>query len=237
MKLEEAYMAVDIETGEHYALKIVKKKHKIHRWSEAFDEQNSLEKIKKEVAILKKCIHPNILRLYEVIDDPDSEKIYLSKPLLSREKVKKNFYIISNGKMIVLEYLEGGDIKWRDQLERPLLDEITSRRYFRDVVLGLEYCKSYREHRKKKWKVIDPKCIIFYVDEIVHFQGVVHRDIKPANLLLSRDGKVKISDFGVSYVCRGDITDEVELAKTAGTPMFFAPELCSGQTRKYLSYS
>lgn len=70
---------------------------------------------------------------------------------------------------------------------------------------------------------------------LVHFQGVIHRDIKPANLLLSREGRVKISDFGVSHVCQGDITDEVELAKTAGTPMFFAPELCSGERDENLT--
>ncbi|KAI5456549.1 hypothetical protein BGZ63DRAFT_366416 [Mariannaea sp. PMI_226] len=90
-----------------------------------------------------------------------------------------------------------------------------ARSTFRDTVLGLEY---------------------------LHYQGVVHRDIKPANLLWSKDHRVKISDFGVSYFGRpirdgeyGDIVseseardfdDDLELAKTVGTPAFFAPELC-----------
>lgn len=75
--------------------------------------------------------------------------------------------------------------------------------------------------------------------EYLHYQGIIHRDIKPANLLWDRQHRVKISDFGVSYLgrsprgagdddpepgVRGD--DEVELARTVGTPAFYAPELC-----------
>ena len=86
---------------------------------------------------------------------------------------------------------------------------------FRDTVLGLEY---------------------------LHYQGIVHRDIKPANLLWTKDYRVKISDFGVSYLGKPMRDDEdaddveeldtnvqdeaIELAKTVGTPAFYAPELC-----------
>lgn len=90
-----------------------------------------------------------------------------------------------------------------------------ARATFRDTVLGLEY---------------------------LHYEGIVHRDIKPANLLWTKDHRVKISDFGVSYFGRPirdgevdefvsesearDFDDDLELAKTVGTPAFFAPELC-----------
>lgn len=39
---------------------------------------NGLDAVKKEIAILKKCDHKNVLKLYEVIDDPDQDKLYLS---------------------------------------------------------------------------------------------------------------------------------------------------------------
>ena len=86
---------------------------------------------------------------------------------------------------------------------------------FRDTVLGLEY---------------------------LHYQGIIHRDIKPANLLWTKDRRVKISDFGVSYLGRpireddnkeeieeadaANLDEAIELAKTVGTPAFYAPELC-----------
>ena len=98
----------------------------------------------------------------------------------------------------------------------PCLTIDQARRAFRDTVLGLEY---------------------------LHYQGIIHRDIKPANLLWTVDHRVKISDFGVSYLGRpirdddGDgedlseadarpLDEAVELAKTVGTPAFYAPELC-----------
>lgn len=86
---------------------------------------------------------------------------------------------------------------------------------FRDTVLGLEY---------------------------LHYQGIIHRDIKPANLLWTSAHRVKISDFGVSYLGKPireneineenveadteDLDEARELAKTVGTPAFYAPELC-----------
>ena len=97
----------------------------------------------------------------------------------------------------------------------PLMTLSAARSAFRDTVLGLEF---------------------------LHYQGVIHRDIKPANLLQAADHHIKISDFGVSYLGREtkkpradadaseseapDPDDALELAKTVGTPAFYAPELC-----------
>ncbi|KAJ3108665.1 hypothetical protein HDU97_000521 [Phlyctochytrium planicorne] len=192
-------LSVDVETGDLWAIKIVEK-HARRRFQNRFalsqrngengeDASNpQLEKIKREIAILKKLDHPHVVKLREVIDDPEAEKIYL-----------------------VLEYLAGRDIKWQDRSEppKPCQSIDNSRKILRDVVCGLEY---------------------------LHHQGIVHRDIKPANLLWTAEKRVKISDFGVSvFVGSGKSedplakksADEVELAKTAGSPAFFAPELCA----------
>jgi serine/threonine protein kinase len=112
--------------------------------------QTTEKKILREIAIMKKCKHGQIVQLYEVINDRLSKQI-----------------------LLVMEYMGGGEIKWRDNHNRPILQVDQTRRICRDVVLGLLY---------------------------LHQQGIIHRDIKPANLLWTDDRKnVKITDFGVSY--------------------------------------
>jgi len=41
-------------------------------------KDDPMEKLRIEIAILKKCDHPNVVRLVEVLDSPESDKIYLS---------------------------------------------------------------------------------------------------------------------------------------------------------------
>jgi serine/threonine protein kinase len=185
-------LAKDIETGEFVAIKIVNRvtRKRLGRWNPMEAEQ----KIRREIAIMKKCKHPNVVALREVMDDPDSKKIYLGMALLGIRLT------------VVLEYMGGGQLQWRDSDDNPVLNIEQIRSIIRDTVLGLEY---------------------------LHFQGIIHRDIKPANLLLDDNHRVKISDFGVSHLSKIDeetgealTENDLDLSKTAGSPAFFAPELC-----------
>lgn len=47
---------------------------------------------------------------------------------------------------IALEYMEGGEIEWRDENEMPVLSIDEARSVFRDVVSGLDYCKCILDH-------------------------------------------------------------------------------------------
>ncbi|MBL9137056.1 MAG: protein kinase [Verrucomicrobiales bacterium] len=58
-----------------------------------------------------------------------------------------------------------------------------------------------------------------------HRHGVIHRDIKPANLLLTRDGIVKIADFGLARHLDDTLAGGLTRTNVAiGTPDFLAPE-------------
>jgi len=55
-----------------------------------------------------------------------------------------------------------------------------------------------------------------------HAQGIVHGDLKPGNVLLTEDGRVKITDFGIAHVI--DPLRSVERRGVQGTPYYMAPE-------------
>ncbi|QPG74062.1 hypothetical protein FOA43_001383 [Brettanomyces nanus] len=181
-------LARDIDTGQLVAIKIVDRASKpgLGRLTRRGSLVSQEDKIRREIAIMKKCCHPHIVKLIEVLDSETSRKIYL-----------------------ILEYLEKGEILWQrrdsstDEKPEPFLTVKQAKCVFRDVVSGLEY---------------------------LHNQGIIHRDIKPSNLLINKDDVVKISDFGISFAANLDgngLSDDFELAKTAGTPAFLAPELCT----------
>ncbi|KZS13748.1 Uncharacterized protein APZ42_021144 [Daphnia magna] len=134
-----------------------------------------LDRLRREIAVLQKVDHPNVVKLVEVLDDPAQDNLYL-----------------------VFELLELGPVA--DVPNGNRIEETQARKYFRDLLLGIEY---------------------------LHRNHIVHRDVKPANLLVGRDGRLRIADFGVCTEFCG--SEDVLLDNTVGTPAFVAPEQLTGQ--------
>jgi serine/threonine-protein kinase len=61
--------------------------------------------------------------------------------------------------------------------------------------------------------------------DYAHRKGIIHRDIKPANIILTTDGKVKITDFGIAKVASSNLTTTGQFL---GTPNYMSPEQVSG---------
>ena len=67
---------------------------------------------------------------------------------------------------------------------------------------------------------------LFEAVQRMHAHHYVHRDLKPANVLVTRDNKVKLADFGLSRVIRDD--DRRPLTEKVVTPCYRSPELLLG---------
>ncbi|KAF2474264.1 kinase-like protein [Lindgomyces ingoldianus] len=89
----------------------------LHRHSSSEAENNSLDLIKEEIAIMKKLNHPNVVSLIEVLDDPEEDSLYM-----------------------VMEMCKKGVVMQVGLEERAdPYDEEHCRCWFRDMILGIEY--------------------------------------------------------------------------------------------------
>ena len=83
-----------------------------------------------------------------------------------------------------------------------------------------------RENRLQPERTLDIVAQTASALQAAHAAGLVHRDIKPGNLLITPDGRVKITDFGIAR-----IADQVPLTATGqvmGTVQYLSPEQASG---------
>ena len=81
---------------------------------------------------------------------------------------------------------------------------------------------------KKKFSWDEVADLIAQIGEALdyaHRKGIIHRDIKPANIIMTTDGKIKITDFGIAKVASSNLTTTGQFL---GTPNYMSPEQVSG---------
>ncbi|KAF0685155.1 Aste57867_22926 [Aphanomyces stellatus] len=127
-------LCMNEDDGQLYAVKIM---HKTFVQRMTNREDSLQDALRREVAIMKKLNHRNVVRLIEVIDDPSSQKVYL-----------------------VQEYIEKGNLA--EVAGGAPLPEAFARKYMRDLLCGLQYLHFHKVvHRDLK-----PENILVTSDDV-----------------------------------------------------------------------
>jgi len=112
-------LSINTENNQFYALKIMKKSV-LKKRRVGMKKGAAFENVMQEINIMKKLTNKYVVKLFEIIDDPNEDRLFM-----------------------VIEYLEGGTVM-SGELESEPLPEMKAQKYFRDVVTGLEYVHSQK---------------------------------------------------------------------------------------------
>jgi serine/threonine protein kinase len=109
------------------------------------------------------------------------------------------------------------------------LDDATHRNFIvMEFVDGQSCAEMLREHTSlppdEAVEILAQSCKGL---DYAHRNGVVHRDVKPGNLLRSREGMVKLADFGIAKAAED--SDITKVGSVLGTAAYLAPEQARGE--------
>ena len=97
-----------------------------------------------------------------------------------------------------------------------------------NIFIAMEYIEGQELSRFCGKEIpLKPRQVVTIIAQVcdalnyAHKEGVVHRDIKPGNIMLLKDGRPKIMDFGITKMISSDAT---QTAAMLGTPSYMSPE-------------
>ena len=103
---------------------------------------------------------------------------------------------------VILEYAEGGSLHHMLHINQKQPEYGTLLQLAEDVASAMDYCHS-----------LDPP--------------IIHRDLKPQNILLRRDGRAQVADFGIARIRQSTFVETKHL--NAGTVAYMSPEIMQGK--------
>ncbi len=152
-------------------------------------------------AVAVKKLHPHLT------SDPNFTRRFILEAKAAASLDHENivhvidFGVEDESYQIVMEFVEGESLKQVMERWNPIPVDFALAVVYQ-VLLGLEHA---------------------------HTKGIIHRDIKPGNILLTRYGKIKITDFGLAKLTQSQ-TQETAADSILGTPLYMSPEQAFGES-------
>ncbi len=146
-----------------------------------------------------KVINPSMSRDEAFVRRFQSEARTLAKINSPNIVAIHAFRKTEHGLFIVMEYVDGGDLS--DRMQEGVLS------LSRTLSIIKQLLRAFQD---------------------AHSAGVVHRDIKPPNIMISRQGEVKVTDFGLAKMSQADMTKTMTQG-IIGTLYYMSPEQIQGE--------
>lgn len=154
---------------------------------------------------------------------------------------------VSLNRVLALKMIRGGELASQDEIERfrheaesaaalqhpgiVAVHEIgqhDGHHYFSmDLIDGRSLAERIIEHPLPPRKAVEYVRQVAEALEYAHRQGTLHRDIKPSNIIIDRNGKAHVTDFGLAK--RVEVDSDLTLSgQILGTPSYMSPEQAIG---------
>ncbi|MFP4497538.1 MAG: Stk1 family PASTA domain-containing Ser/Thr kinase [Vulcanimicrobiota bacterium] len=160
------YKAQDLRLKRFVAVKVLR--------SHLANEEEILSRFLREAQSAARLVHPNIVSVYDIEEEPDR-------------------------KYIVMEYVESHNLKELIQEGAPF-DLDTVIQLFRQIASAVKYA---------------------------HENGIIHRDLKPQNVLITDEGFLKVTDFGIARAITS--SSLTQTGTMMGSVQYFSPEQAQGK--------